>query len=79
VKIVDLHQCWCQNAYKRALQYALVSSLDIRVVIPSMNILLGRTIADKLIEYYGKVPSTQSEGLILIINTKRDVLDQSLS
>ena len=59
VKVIDLHQCRCQNAYKRALQYALVSSLDMRVVIPGMNILLGRTIVDKFIEYCGNVPSAK--------------------
>jgi hypothetical protein len=50
VKVIDLHQCRCQNMYKRALHYALVSSLDVRAVIPCMNILLGRTIVDKFIE-----------------------------
>jgi len=59
VKIIDLHQYECQDAYKRALQYALVSSLDMHVDIPSMNILLGRMTVDNIIEYYGKVPSAK--------------------
>jgi hypothetical protein len=55
VKVIDLHQRRCQNVYKMAFQYALVSSLDMRVVIHCMNILLGRTIVDKFMECFGKV------------------------
>jgi hypothetical protein len=40
------------------------------VVIPCMNILLGRTIVDKFIKCYGKGPSTQTGDFILIINKK---------
>jgi hypothetical protein len=63
VNVIDLHGCRCQNSHKRALHYALVSSLDMRVVVPRMNILLGRAVANKFIECNGKVPSAEQSML----------------
>ena len=58
-KVIDLYLCRCQDAYKRAPQYGLVSSLDMHVVITGMNILLGRMTVHKFIECYGSVPSAK--------------------
>jgi hypothetical protein len=59
VKVIDLHQCRCQNVYKTAFQYALVLRLVMHVFIAGMNILLGRTSVNKFVEYYGEVSSAK--------------------